>query len=218
MQSEVAVEKKPLKESTVAELRELAKSMGMNIDSGATKDTLMRAIEIEQRKRQIAIDEEAREQLKQERMKALGFKAAENRLPTFEEVAIWGGTWQGKKYPPSKKLIVEFFDQNDPDNPFGFTKGGHFFQFFQNDASGVPFLNVVPECLITKAKEFAGISLAHLGSPIYKDVEDEKTGRMVSRIVGYRPRFRFSVVREAPPDAPFGIYEEKEQQNDTNKT
>lgn len=199
---------KPLTEQTVPELKEAAKSLDLTLPANMSREKMVRAIEIEKKKRQLAIEEEAREQLKQERIKALGFKATANRLPNFEEVAIYGGTWQGKEYPPAKKVIVEFVDNFDPANSFGFTKGGHHFELFQNDANGAPLSNVVPECLISKAKEFVNISLAHLGNPIYKDVEDEATGRLVSRIVGYKPRFRFAIVGDAPKDARFGLYTE----------
>lgn len=203
---------KPLTEYTEKELKEAAKSLGLGLTANMPRDKMVRAVEIEKKKRQLAIEDEAREQLKKERMEALGFQATEKRFPNFEEIAIYGGTWQGKQYPPSKKLIVEFFNNDDPDSSFGFTSGGHYFELFQADTNGAPLLNVMPECLVSKAKEFQSISLAHRGSPIYKDVEDTKTGRMASRIVGYKPRFRFPIVGDAPKDAPFGLYSEESKE------
>lgn len=212
MQQEMT--EKAITEYTVSELKEYAKSLGLTLPGNLTREKMVRAVEIEKAKQRLAIEEDAREQLKKERMDALGFKASEKRFPTFEEVAIFGGAWKGKEYPPSKKIIVEFFNNDDPDTSFGFTSGGHHFELFQADANGSPFLNVIPECLVTKAPDFQSISLAHRGHPIYKDVEDTKTGRMVSRIVGYKPRFRFSIVGDAPKDAPFGLYSEPTKEPD----
>lgn len=208
MQPEVA-EAKSLTEYTVPELKEAAKSIGLTLPANMSREKIIRAIEVETKKKQLAIEEDAREELRKERMEALGIKGGEKRLPNFEEIAIYGGTWKGKDYPPAKKIIVEFVDNFDTASPISFTKGGHHFDLFQTDETGVPMLNVMPECLISKAPEFAGISLAHIGKPIYQDVEDKTTGRLVSRIVGYKTRFRFSIVGDAPKDAPFGLYEEK---------
>jgi len=212
MESQLAA--KSLTDYTVPELKEAAKSIGLTLPANLTREKMVRAVEIEKKKQQLAIEEDAREQLKKERMEALGFKASEKRFPNFEEVAIFGGNWQGKQYPPSKKVIVEFVNNDDPEGSWNCTSGGHYFELFQADANGAPLLNVVPECLISKAKEFASISWAHRGHPIYKDIEDAKSGRMVSRIVGYRPRFRFSVVQDAPKDVTFGLYTEPTKEPD----
>lgn len=112
----------------------------------------------------------------------------------------------------------------DPGEPVAFTKGGMFFRIFEKDKKGGPLLCVMPACFCEKVSPprkgadrlelleyelLKAVSLVQAGVPIYDNVKDGETGAIISKIVGYRPRFSFRKVGPAPEGTPFGLYLEE---------
>lgn len=208
METELAERKyTPLSERSEKDLREFAKKLNLNLPPALGKEKLVQAIKIEQTKQQLVIEEEARLELKAEKMAAAGMKPGERRKPTFEEVAIAGGEFENVKYPESKRVLVRFLNRENPGVDIEFNKGGnYYFHVWESDKDGNALVNVLPECLVSKDAKFKRISLAQLGSPVFKDIEDKQTGMKVSTLVGRRPRFEFIVLGDAPKGASFGLY------------
>lgn len=209
----------PLSERSEKDLRILAYKLGLKFAPNLGREKMAEAIAIEQTKQQLRIEDEARLQLQQERATALGIKSHTGRKPSFEEVAINGGEFNGVTYPKSKKVLVRFINDQDRGTPLLFNKGGISIHVFEYDKNKNPLVNVMPECLISKDKKFETISLVQRGLPVFGNVTDPATGQTVSRIVGREPRFTFIVQGDAPEDAPFGLYlDKKGVQNEPNKT
>ena len=208
MEQELATSKYiPLIDRSVKDLQGMAKSLGMKLPQTLAKEKLVYAITVEQTKQTLKAEAEARRQLAEEKGAELGISHPD-RNPSFEEVAIYGGVFNGKKYPPAKRVLCSFINVEDAGSDVEFTKGGIYFHIFENDREGKPVQNVMPECLISQKKEyedFASISLVKRGIPVFGDRVDA-AGRSQSVVTGYKPRFRFIVEGEAPEGAEFGLY------------
>jgi len=190
------------------QLLKFAEKLGLKLNPNINKEQLITKIQVEQTKQQLQIQEQAKRELQLEKMRAAGLLDRRTR-PTFEEVAIYGGEWEGRKYKPSKRVIVQILAA-DGSTDIEFSKGPIYFHLVCEDKNGKPVLNCVPECLISESPQYQEISLAHKGMPVFSDGIDPLTGRRVSRKSGTTRRFRFIKIKDAPPDTPFGPYFEAE--------
>ena len=199
----------PLEERSQKDLRKFAEKLDLNLPVTMSREKMAQAIKVEQTKRQLQIEEEAKTKLKAEKLVAMGMKPGAIRKPVFEEYEI----------EHCKKVFVRFINREDPakdDKPAGdleFNKGEKYrFHLWETNKNGDTATFVMPECIVTKtdrSHKWFHISVANKSRPIYKDVKDPRTGIVTSQIVGRRPRFEFIILGDAPKDAPFGLYLEE---------
>ena len=211
----------PLEERELPVLKDVAKKLGLKFAPAIGREKLVHAIKVEQTKRQLKAEDEARRQLEKESEPKFRHLPDGARKPSFEEVAINGGEFLGKQYPPSPKRLVRFINTKDPGSDKKFMKGPIFFHIFDKDKKGKPLKNVLPDVLINpkyvseKLEDgspnphfdqwIANISLVARGEPVYenKNVGD---GRVMSVLTGYVPVMEFVDMGPAPKNASWGLY------------
>jgi hypothetical protein len=212
----------PLDERPKKELLGIAEQLDIDtkkLPPNLSKAGLAYKIKVEQTKRNLKAEQEAAEQLRAEKLAELNMKTHHDRKPSFEEVAIYGGMWKGKKYKPSRKRLYRFINTEDRYQDAKFTKGGILFHIFECDKFKNPIINCLPEVLVAKGpkfEEFKSISITQRGIPIFADRE-VSPGRVRSVVIGYSPRFEFTDQGPAPDNAPWGPYLPEEiQEGETN--
>jgi hypothetical protein len=205
-----------LEERSQSELQNLAEQLDLKLPKSMGAPKMAQAIRVKQTRLQLDAEQAAQEQ-------RIRDKADPDKKPSFEEVLIFGGRFNGKEYPPSKRWAYRFINNLDSGQDFACIKGGAvFMHIYQQDKEGNPLLNVLPKVLCDKYPPLEGdvtqaeqqeqslkrtISLQEIGYPIWESRADPHyPERNVPTIVGYTPRFTFIEVKEVPDNTPFGVY------------
>lgn len=205
-----------LEERSQPELQAMAKLLGLKVPPAMGVQKLAYAIRVKQTRDRLDIEADAHAQRRAD-------KGNPDRLPSLEEVMIFGGVFLGKTYEPSPRILYRIINNLDPGQDFPVVKGGVFLaRIYPKDKKDQPLLNVLPECICIKYPDLSAdasqaeklenelkkaISLQEIGTPIWEDRPDpQDPKRMRPVIVGKKDRFSFIKVKEVPQDTSFGLY------------
>jgi len=204
-----------LKEKTDQELKDIAKKLNPDIDlrKYKTRQDLEDYIEVEAIKKRLELEDKARQERAVEakaKLKELGLGEKGDLKPSPETICIEGGTCPVtfQKIPPSKKKYY-MFRNNEDEGVRRILRKGEKYRFELYDAR----IHILPECLVKGVKHTEFVKMEGLRKtaqyPVYEDRENPITKIKESVIAGYRPRFGFEELEEAPNNAPFGVVLDK---------
>lgn len=122
--------------------------------------------------------------------------------PSPETIAIEGGVdpETGKVIPPSKKIYALFHNREQEDMDVPFNVGGKYFFHLWPEK-----VHIIPEWLIDYLRRTARVPI--YDKTMVPNPQGIKVGETVEKTerVGWKQRFLFEIIGDAPDKAPFGV-------------